>query len=114
MSEKYFWEGTFARYRAWRDAAAKTEAERQEAKQVLTDEINRRLDEAFAFGSQWEQKIADAIFAKSERETGGLAALLTVEAKHQQAPPPAASDQTGVFRAMRNTQQSLAIYEREP
>ena len=61
-----------------------------------------------------EQRIADAVFTKSERETSGLAALLAVEAKHQQAPPPAASDQTSVFRAMRNTQQSLAMYEREP
>ena len=49
---------------------------------------------------QFEQSIADAICAKSERERGGIASVL--------------ADPDNAFRAMRNTQQRLAMYEREP
>ena len=62
---------------------------------------------------RFEQNIADAVFAKSKRDGGGLAAAIA-ETEHRQASAPATSDPTRVFRAMRRSRQGLAMYEREP
>ena len=133
MSKDDFWESAFAR--ACRKAAAKAEAEHAEAEAFAASDpangwnwppLSPAVEQAAtylpdidwgAIGAQavkrFEQNIADAIFAKSERDGGGLAAVITAT-ESVQTPPSAAGDPTHVFRAMRRSRQGLAMYEREP